>query len=189
MPVCANCTAPEQPGVPSNGDNFLAFIDQDLRPWVHSLFPNVQFDRDGLFGHSFGGLFVIYTLLTQPELFDVYLSASPFLVWNNEYIFTQLDALKTAPVGNNSTQPALQISYGALEQFAKKRRTETQAEFETRRDFLATMKMTELCERLYNEIKDSPKLRDVELNVYPNSYHAAVASAAICDGIDYFLDW
>jgi predicted alpha/beta superfamily hydrolase len=30
MPVCANCTQPWQPGVPSNGDNFLVFVNDVL---------------------------------------------------------------------------------------------------------------------------------------------------------------
>lgn len=38
-------------------------------------------DRVGLYGHSYGGLFVLYTLLTQPHLFRHYIAASPSLWW------------------------------------------------------------------------------------------------------------
>ncbi|KAF2797817.1 siderophore esteras-like protein IroE-like protein [Melanomma pulvis-pyrius CBS 109.77] len=190
-PVCANCTPAPAPGVPSNADNFIEFIDDVLRPWVKdTAFPNAHFSRDALYGHSFGGLFVLYALLKRPSLFDTFLSASPALFWNDKYILNELGPLKTGSnYTSNSTKPAFQISYGALEQFPVKRRTETQAEFETRRGFIEPMKMTDNCQNLYSQLVGSPKLRDVSIHEYPFSDHATVAAAAIGDGIDYFLDW
>jgi predicted alpha/beta superfamily hydrolase len=194
IPVCPTCPPPppDQPGVPSNGENFLTFIDEVLRPWIRQAFPNVKFNRDALYGHSFAGLFTIYTLIEHAEMFDVYLSASPFLYWNNEYIFSLLWPLKPGlqhGKGNGKTKPALQISYGGYEQDFPKRRTETHKEHQERKAFLSQFKYADLTERLYAEVKDSPALRHVELNVYPFSYHAAVGAAALNDGIDYFLDW
>ncbi|KAF2205489.1 hypothetical protein GQ43DRAFT_453106 [Delitschia confertaspora ATCC 74209] len=191
MPVCANCTIPDIPGVPSSAENFIAFLDEVLRPWIRkTVFPSVTFNRDGLYGHSLGGLFVLYALLVRPDLFDVFLSASPYLIWNDEYIFSQLGPLKTGNnLSNGTTKPAFQLSYGGYEQFPQKRRTETPEAYEARRTFLSSLKTADLCNKLYNELKDSPTLRDTELNVYPFSYHAAVGSAAVSDGIDYFLDW
>ena len=192
MPICANCSAPPLPGplFPSNGDNFITFLDDVLRPWIRDTrFPSVDFNRDGLYGHSFAGLFVIYSLLVRPDLFDTFISSSPALDWNHDYIFAQLGPLKTGHLPNGTMGPALQLSYGGYEQFPPKRRTETQAAYEARRDFFASLRMEELCKRLYDDLKDSSKLRHIELNEYPFSYHAAVGSAALCDGIDYFLDW
>ncbi|KAF2274952.1 siderophore esteras-like protein IroE-like protein [Westerdykella ornata] len=196
IPVCANCTTPTLPGVPSNAENFLIFLDGVLRPWItsHVFGDGVTWGRDALFGHSFAGLFAVWALIVRPELFDVYLSASPYLIWNEEYIFDLLGALKTPRPENangNTTPrlPALQLSYGALEGHPRKRRTETEAEFEERRAFLSSLKTETLIKRLFKEVRDSPRLRHVELLEYPNSYHAAVGSAALCDGVDYFLDW
>ncbi|KAF2265559.1 siderophore esteras-like protein IroE-like protein [Lojkania enalia] len=189
-PVCANCTPAELPGVPSNADNFIAFLDDVLRPWVRNMaFPNVDFNRDGLYGHSFGGLFVLYALLVRPDLFDTFMTASPALFWNNDYILSHLDPLKSEGLPNGTMKPAFQISYGGLEQYPVKRRTETEEEYEFRKSILEPMRMTDLTNRLYNELQDSPKLRDIEIHEYPFSDHAAVAAAALCDGIDYFLDW
>ncbi|KAF2014201.1 siderophore esteras-like protein IroE-like protein [Aaosphaeria arxii CBS 175.79] len=189
MPVCATCP-PQQdaPGVPSGADAFITFLDNVLRPWIHGYFPNVDFHRDGIYGHSFGGLFVLYALLTNPDLFDVYLSASPYLIWNKEYIFSKDSPLYKA-VKPKKTKPAFQLSYGALEQAPKKRRTETQAAFETRKAFLSSLKTADLSNKLFNEIKKSPNLRHTELHTYPFSYHAALGGNALADGIDYFLDW
>jgi predicted alpha/beta superfamily hydrolase len=189
IPVCETCPTPELPGVPSGGEAFISFLDTILRPWIHSYFPNAKFDRDALYGHSFSGLFTIYTLLTRPDLFDVFLSASPFLVWNDAYIFEHLEPFKSGAVSNGTTKPALQITYGGWEQFPQKRRTETVEAYNKRRAFLESMRMQELCMRLYEEMKESPGLRHIERREYPFSYHPAVGGNAIADGLDYFLDW
>jgi predicted alpha/beta superfamily hydrolase len=189
MPVCATCP-PQQdaPGVPSGGEAFITFLDTVLRPWVHSYFPNVNFDRDGLYGHSFGGLFVIYALLAHPNLFDVFLSASPYLIWNQEYIFSNNSPIYTAHP-NVTSKPAFQLTYGGFEEYPQKRRTETQAAYETRRNFLASLKTETNSNRFYNIIKNDTRIRHSELLEYPFSYHAAVGGNALADGIDYFLDW
>jgi pimeloyl-ACP methyl ester carboxylesterase len=193
-PVCGNCTLPTIPGVPSNANNFIDFIDTVLRPWVRdTAFPKASFNRDALYGHSFGGLFVLYALVARPDLFDTFLSASPALSFNDDYVFNHADFL--APLKKdgirtaNATKPALQVSYGALEQAPVKRRSETEKEFAFRQSILVPSRMTDLSRKLYNELKDSPALRDVELHEYPFSDHAAVGAAALADGIDYFLDW
>lgn len=193
-PVCPSCPAPEQPGVPSNADELIAFLDTVLRPWVQSsIFKAATFRRDALYGHSFAGLFVLYALTRRPDLFDTFLSASPALYWNNDYVFNHTDFLAPLKsddnVGGKSTKPAFQISYGGLEQYPVQRRRESDEEFEFRKSILAPMRMADLSERLFAELVGSSALRNVELNVFPESYHATVGTAAFSDGIDYFLDW
>lgn len=191
-PVCATCPPAAAPGVPSNADNFIKFIDTALRPWVRkTMFPKAHFDRDALYGHSFGGLFVLYALTVRPDLFDTFLAASPALFWNNDYVFNYTNFLKplTVTPPKNLSKPAFQLSYGALEQNPVKRRTETDAEFAFRQSIEQPSRMTDLVTKLYNQVKTSPVLRDVSVHQYPFSDHAAVGGAAISDGIDYFLDW
>lgn len=193
-PVCATCPLPTMPGVPSNADGLISFIDTALRPWVqNSVFAQANFNRDALYGHSFAGLFVLYALTARPDLVDTFLSASPALYWNDDYVFNQTEFLaplrSNATVPGNATKPAFQISYGGLEQFPKRRRTESDEEFAFRKSILEPMRMTDLSNRLYADLAGSKALRDVELNVYPNSYHSTVGGAALADGIDYFLDW
>ncbi|KAF2645785.1 hypothetical protein P280DRAFT_545702 [Massarina eburnea CBS 473.64] len=192
-PVCANCTPPTEPGpgIPSNADNFIIFIDTVLRPWVQkTLFPNTKFSRDALHGHSFGGLFVLYAMISRPDLFDTFLSASPALYWNNGYIFDHLDRLTNPSnkTSSNSSKPAFQISFGQ-EQFPIRRRIETDEEWDFRRNFLTFSHMTDNCRRLYSTLVNSTELRDVELHEYPFSDHAPVAAVSIGDGLSYFFDW
>jgi len=71
---------PEPQTPPSGADAFLDFIGTALKPWVkREVFPGVEFRRDALYGHSFGGLFVVYALTKEPGLFDTYFPASPAL--------------------------------------------------------------------------------------------------------------
>jgi predicted alpha/beta superfamily hydrolase len=63
-------------------DTFLAFIRTELIPAIEAKYRTAHFRI--LAGHSFGGLFAVHTLTTDPDLFDAYLVASPSLWWDNE---------------------------------------------------------------------------------------------------------
>jgi predicted alpha/beta superfamily hydrolase len=66
---------------------FLDFIEQRVKPEVAARMP-LDARRQGLWGHSYGGLFVLYTLLTRPETFTDYAAASPSLWWREGYLLT-----------------------------------------------------------------------------------------------------
>jgi predicted alpha/beta superfamily hydrolase len=66
---------------------FLDFIDHRIRPEVAARVP-LDPARQGLWGHSYGGLFVLYTLLTRPGAFSDYAAASPSLWWRDGYLLT-----------------------------------------------------------------------------------------------------
>jgi predicted alpha/beta superfamily hydrolase len=67
-------------------DDFIRFLSDELRPWLNSNFPRAAGDVT-YFGHSLGGLFGTYVLLTQPALFDRYILSSPSLWWDRELMF------------------------------------------------------------------------------------------------------
>jgi predicted alpha/beta superfamily hydrolase len=178
---------PEVQDPPPGADAFIAFIDEILRPFIHStVFPNVDFTREALYGHSGGGLFIIYALITRPDLFDTFLSASPAISLNNGSILDEVHPLEST---NSTNRPAFSISYGSLEQFPVRRRTETEEVVQRRKAFIETFRMTDNCNELYRRIKNSSKLRDVVLNEYIGQDHASVGDSALTDGIDYFVDW
>ena len=185
---------------PSGADDFLDFIGETLRPWVRKkVFPSVTFKRDALYGHSFGGLFVVYALISRPETFHTFLAASPSLWWNRGYILDEVsnrlgslaDGETPVPTSNHS-RPAVMISYGDLEQFPVRRRKETEAEFQARRRTIMTRfnaSMTVQCHDLFDRIKGSGKVKEVLLKEYAGQDHNSVAASAIADGLDYFIDW
>ncbi|WP_187395108.1 alpha/beta hydrolase [Pigmentiphaga aceris] len=61
-------------------DAFLSFIVDTLQPEVAEAFA-VDPDCQILYGHSYGGLFVLHALSTRPHAFSAYLAASPALWW------------------------------------------------------------------------------------------------------------
>ena len=90
---------------------WLDFIEDEVKPWVRSQVP-VDPGRQTLYGHSYGGLFVLETLLTRPEAFQRYVAASPSLWWNAPYMQERLAAWQ--PAGKAS----LQLMVGGEERLA-----------------------------------------------------------------------
>ncbi len=61
---------------------FLELIETRIKPRVaqrHAVDPQ----RQALWGHSYGGAFVLNTLFTQPQAFQRYIAASPSLWWKS----------------------------------------------------------------------------------------------------------
>jgi len=74
-------------------DNFIDFLSDELNPKLREY--RIDWSDKTIIGVSFGGLLITYTLLTRPELFDNYISISPALIWNNNYLLTlSLDNLQ-----------------------------------------------------------------------------------------------
>ncbi len=79
-------------------DDFLALIETTIMPAVASR-ASLDSQRQTLWGHSFGGLFVLHTLFTRPELFTDYVAVSPSLGWTRDAMLTAANNL-TAHAGD-----------------------------------------------------------------------------------------
>lgn len=73
--------------------SFREFIGKELIPWVGRSWRTTE--ERTLVGHSYGGLFASWTLLTDPSLFSHYVIVSPSLWYDDRMIF-ELDAVKAA---------------------------------------------------------------------------------------------
>ncbi|MEH6490399.1 alpha/beta hydrolase [Hyphomonas oceanitis] len=73
---------------------FRDFITGKLRPAIEADFA-VDARRQALFGHSYGGLFVLDTLLEDPSLFSTYLIASPSIWFADRIVLEKESALAT----------------------------------------------------------------------------------------------
>jgi predicted alpha/beta superfamily hydrolase len=73
-------------GVPSTGgsDKFLAFLKAELVPYINKSYP--VSGNAILYGHSLGGLFAMYALLSEPQLFNYYLAVDPSFWWDDNYL-------------------------------------------------------------------------------------------------------
>jgi predicted alpha/beta superfamily hydrolase len=77
---------PDTPDVRTGGgEQFLAFIEERLKPWVEEQVP-IDRSRQTLFGHSFGGLFALYALFSKPNTFNRWIAASPAIFWEDAAI-------------------------------------------------------------------------------------------------------
>ncbi|MFN8258998.1 MAG: alpha/beta hydrolase-fold protein [Bacteroidales bacterium] len=56
-------------------DNFLSFFKKELIPFVNNKYKTENFNV--LIGHSYGGLFAMHCLLTDPDVFNAYIAIDP----------------------------------------------------------------------------------------------------------------
>jgi predicted alpha/beta superfamily hydrolase len=71
------------------GDKFLKFIETELVPAVEKNYRTVPFRIHA--GHSYGGLLVVHSLVTKPDLFNAYIASSPSLWWDDQVEVAKLD--------------------------------------------------------------------------------------------------
>ncbi|UOQ49900.1 alpha/beta hydrolase-fold protein [Gracilibacillus caseinilyticus] len=76
--------------LPAHGgaEEFLAFIENDLKPLIESKY-SINKQKQTIFGHSLGGLFVLHTLFTNSQAFQTYIAGSPSIHWNQTAILKE----------------------------------------------------------------------------------------------------
>ncbi len=79
-------------GMPFNGEsgganNFCKFLESELIPFIQKKYPVTNFRT--LIGHSYGGLFGVYSLINHPNIFSNYVIIDPSLNWDNQKLLTE----------------------------------------------------------------------------------------------------
>ena len=96
------------------GPQFLSFLKAELIPLVEAHYRGDPARRI-LGGHSLGGLFTLYALLTDPALFWAYLAGSPAINWGDGFVLKQEQTFASA----HETLPArLYLGVGGAEPLA-----------------------------------------------------------------------
>jgi predicted alpha/beta superfamily hydrolase len=103
--------------VPGSGDapKFLAFLKNDVFPFVEK---NYQADatKRVLMGSSYGGLFTLYAMFTEPELFYGCVAAAPAVSFDDDFSFRQ----ERKFAENNKNLPVrLSVSVGGVEELTQ----------------------------------------------------------------------
>jgi predicted alpha/beta superfamily hydrolase len=99
------------PVSPSGGAlNFLTTIEKDIIPLIEHNYKTSN--ERGIFGHSLGGLFAAYCLLSKPTLFQKYSMNSPSIWWNNGEMVAIADSTARQ---NPNIKASVFISAGTLE--------------------------------------------------------------------------
>ena len=69
------------------GASFLRFLKTVLTPFIESEY-RVDTNNRTLSGHSWGGMFALYTMFHETQLFEKYLAISPALSYGDEVTFS-----------------------------------------------------------------------------------------------------
>lgn len=94
-------------------DAFRHFLAEELKPAIEEEFA-VDETREAVWGHSYGGLFVLDTLLREPGLFDVYIASSPAIWFGDHKVLEGLAGL--AARLERAGPRVVSVSVGELEQ-------------------------------------------------------------------------
>lgn len=70
--------------VVGGSEKFRSFVKDELFAEINKKYRATS--KRGIIGESLAGLFVVETLMTQPELFDTYIAFDPSLWWNEHYL-------------------------------------------------------------------------------------------------------
>lgn len=99
------------PDVRTGGaDRFLAFLEDEVKPEIARRIA-VDTAQQALFGHSFGGLFVLHALFNRPEAFSAWIAVSPSIYWEDFCLAASQERFERAP-----TPARVLISAGEYEQ-------------------------------------------------------------------------
>jgi predicted alpha/beta superfamily hydrolase len=82
----ADPRAEGDPAMMQGANQFAAFLEEELKPWIGDRF-DVDRDDFGLLGYSQGGLFATHLLLTRPSAFQRYGIGSPSYWYGPKVIF------------------------------------------------------------------------------------------------------
>ena len=65
-------------------DQFIEFLKNEVIPYISSKY--FTSGVNSLYGHSYGGLFSMYVLVSDPDLFESYYCTDPPLGWEKGYV-------------------------------------------------------------------------------------------------------
>ena len=181
-PPCLDSTAEF-----GGADNLLNFIHQDVRAVVIAKFPNLTITREALFGHSYGGLFVLHALFTKPDFFDCYMASSPSIEWADGHI---LKEEKEYTARSSLQGPTLMMFFGSLEQNPSRWHDETAEHYEKRKVAAVNRGMGDNANGMYHRLQQSTNLRALTLTEYEGEDHGSVMACAMSRALTtFFEEW
>lgn len=84
-----------------------AFLETELIPWTETRYRTEPYRI--LAGHSYGGLFALDTVFTNPKLFNAVVAISPLVWWDDKYLVRRAREFATTDV---AVKPAIVLATG-----------------------------------------------------------------------------
>jgi predicted alpha/beta superfamily hydrolase len=172
--------------VMGGAERFLAFIRDELQPWVRSRY-RVDANDSAYFGHSLGGLFGTYVLLTNPATFHRYGIGSPSLWWDDDMMF-EYEA--TYAKTHDDLPAKAFFSVGAFENHDGRQREASRLPADERaKAALRYIDMVADTERMATSLRarQYPNL-DIASVVLPDEFHVTVPPVNLSRSLRYLFD-
>ncbi len=166
-----------------NGEanNFVTFIENDLIPHIESNYPVTNYRS--LIGHSYGGLFTVYTLLYHPELFANYIAIDPSLDWDNQKLITEAKEILST---KNYAGKSLFMSLNGQLNMQNPDVTIDNV-MEDTSDFTLFPRSNITFKNLIEENKTNGLVLNWEF--YPNDLHGTIQFPSVRDGLISTFQW
>ena len=170
-------------GNEENGEaaNFFKFIETELIPFIEKKYPVTNFRT--LIGHSYGGLFTIYTLIYHPQLFSNYLAIDPSLDWDDQKLINESREILSR---QNYKGKALFMSLsGQLHMQNPLVTVENVIQDTSEYTLFARSNIT-----FSNIVKQNKKNElAFEWKFYPRDLHGTIPFPSIMDGLIFDFEW
>jgi predicted alpha/beta superfamily hydrolase len=166
-----------------NGDaaNFNKFIGTELIPFIENKYSVTNFKT--LIGHSYGGLFTIYTLINHPELFSNYVAIDPSLDWDGQKLLAEAqDKLSS----NSYKGKSLFMSLGGqLHMQDSKVTIDNVMQDKSGSTLFARSNIA------FSEIAEKNDKNGLAFDwkFYPNDLHGTISFPSIMDGLITVFEW
>lgn len=162
-------------------ETFLKFIELELIPYIENKYPVTSYRT--LMGHSYGGLFTIYTLMNKPKLFSNYLAIDPSLDWDNQKFLKQVENGLAAQ--NFRGKSLFMTLSGQLHMQNSKITIDNVMQDST--DFTLFSRSNILFSKMVRDNKQNELFFNWKF--YPKDIHGTVVFPSIMDGLISMFDW
>ena len=162
-------------------DNFSNFLEKELIPYIENKYPVTGFRT--LIGHSYGGLFTIYTLLNHPQLFSNYLAIDPSLDWDDQKLLK--DSKEILAKRNYMGKRLFMSLNGQLDMQNSQITIDNVMQDTT--DFTLFARSNIAFSKLVRQ--DAKNGLSFEWKFYPRDIHGTIAFPSIMDGLISLFEW
>ncbi|NQZ30605.1 MAG: alpha/beta hydrolase [Oceanospirillaceae bacterium] len=165
-------TGTTTPAGAGGAELFLDFLETELKPIIGALQP-INPTKQGIFGHSYGGLFALHALFSRPDSFDTYIAASPSIWWQQQAILHSISK-------GYQLEKNLLITAGTAEDKKEQRSPEIMA-------ILALRKMLQPAKDLVAMLNAQPHSGKLQFTALIDEDHGSAKYTALSRALDFFL--
>ncbi|MES1950726.1 hydrolase of alpha/beta superfamily protein [Salinisphaera sp. S4-8] len=173
--------APDHPGSGQAGA-FLDFIETQVKPRIARRY-RIDPARTALFGHSLGGLTVLYALTRNPARYSAYFAASPSLWWHDGDLIAPLRQRAQRDDCGAGQRRDVVITVGREEQPLD----QTPTDPPERRAKLARRRMVDNAAAAA-DILGGCVAFDIDYQILPGADHGAALPAGLYHALAHWLD-